>query len=425
MKFATVVTNPGGYLETLEESCKRNNIKLDKIGWGMEWRGWRWRTEKLLEYLKECDPDEVVCFFDGYDVIVLGGEDEIMSKFRSMNCDILLSTEQKSHYVYRFASWYQNGGKCDKKYLNGGCYMGNAKSLIKLLDRSIWYYNQGYNDDQEILTKICKSGFSEIDNVVVKYDYSKIYYNHLCDTEHLIGIITAYIFGNDVFCKDLVIDNGRIIVDKKYRPSIVHFPGKFNINSRLEMLKLPIPVAERKRGSNIMHILGLLLIIYNLAVRNFNKPIPIDTSYDVIIPFAMSLIHYMDNKRKHPECFENGGKLNWLGVVLRIFHIFTGFFITNLSIKNIISPVVWKEYLFMLFYILLVHYLVVSFNRCILTILEYKLLRTPPACTAFGKLDGRNRIALEQGFVSPEFLYGNRGSLLIMLMISVKLYLSK
>ena len=174
-----------------------------------------------------------------------------------------------------------------------------------------------------------------------------------------------------------------------------------------------------------MYILGLLLIIYNLAVRNFKKPVPIDTSYDVVIPFAMSLIHYMNNKRKHSECVENGGKLNWVGVALRLFHIITGIFILNFSIKNIISPVVWKEYLFMLFYVLLVHYLVVSFNRCILTILEYKLLRTPPMCTAFGKLDSRNRIALEQGFVSPEFLYGNRGSLLIMLIISVKLYLTK
>ena len=172
-----------------------------------------------------------------------------------------------------------------------------------------------------------------------------------------------------------------------------------------------------------MYGLAVMLIIYNLAVRDFDKKVPIDSTYDIVIPFAMSMISYMDNKRRYPECVENGGKLAWLGVGLRFFHIFTGYFILNLCIKNIISPVVWKEYLFVIMYILLIHYLVIYFKRCVLTILEYKLLRMPPMCTAFGKLNDHNRIALEQGYVSPEFMYGNRGTLLILLFLSIKLYI--
>ena len=215
MKFATVVTKPGGYLESLEASCKRNKLKLDKIGWGLEWRGWRWRTEKLLDYLRQCDPMEVVCLFDGYDVIVLGTEDEIMSKFLDFKCDILLSTETKSHYLYRFFSWYQNGGKCKKRYLNGGCYMGYAKSLLQLLYYSMKYYDRGYNDDQEILTMICKSNYKELEDVVIKYDHSTIYYNHVCETNYLMGIIMNYLGGDDRFCKQFEIKKGRINLYRK------------------------------------------------------------------------------------------------------------------------------------------------------------------------------------------------------------------
>jgi len=420
MKFVTVATKSSGYLETLEASCKRNKIKLDKLGWNMEWRGWRWRTEQLLEYLNKYDEDEIVCMFDGYDVIILGGEEEIRRKFLDMNCDILLSTEVKSHYLYRFISWYQNSGKCKKRYLNGGCYMGYAKALRRLLNESIKYYNWGYTDDQEILTIICKSNYEGISGLVIKYDYASIYYNHVCRTQYLMGIIMNYIFNNDKLCEKFEIKNGRILVGKD-RPCIIHFPGNYDIENYLTELKLPVPKREKNR-TTIMYGLAVLLILYNLTVRDFDKAVPIDGVYDILIPFCMATISYMDNRMRYPECVENGGKLKWLGVWIRFFHIYTGYFMLNLLVKNIISPVVWREYLFMVIYVMLIQYLVIYFKRCILTILEYKLLRMAPTCTAFGKLNDNNRIALEQGYVAPEFMYGNRGTILMLIFVSIKLY---
>lgn len=432
MKFATVVTGPGGYLESLEASCDRNHVRLDKLGWGDEWRGWRWRSETILTYLQQdCDPDDVVCIFDGYDVVVLADEEEILSKFRSKQCDILLSTERKSHPIYRFASWYQNSGKCDQRYLNGGCYMGYARALTRLIQASLVYYDRGYNDDQEILTLLCKSRFAGLQDLVVKYDHADIYFNRICDTDSLWEIVQYYLLSKQDACGDaLTISDGRLVVDKKHRPCIVHFPGKVKFDFYLTRLGLPIPsTTTNKTRHTLSTILILVLLIYNLVVRDFDRPMPIDVWYDLGIPLAMAYVWYLDknasNKLRHPECVENGvGVLNMLGVVLRVFHLFLGYFVLNLVLKNLVSPIVWKEYLVLVLYVLVINYLVVGWKRCLLTIIEHKLLRVSPMCTAFGKLDRRNQMALEQGFMSPDFFAGNRGYLLILIVLTIKLYRS-
>ena len=71
MHIVTVANKNDGYLNYLIESCKRNGGELEVLGWNQEWKGFMWKISLMIEYLNGLDDDDIVCFVDGYDVIIL------------------------------------------------------------------------------------------------------------------------------------------------------------------------------------------------------------------------------------------------------------------------------------------------------------------------------------------------------------------
>ena len=157
VRLVTVATHSQFYFPWLLESCKRYNTKIDVLGWGEKWKGFTWRFELMIEYLKSLDPTEIVCFIDAYDVILLRPLDEIVSEFNDIikmtNKKIIMSQEIiDPGYSDYFNQIYF--GKCKNSFICAGTYMGKASDILKVLTDA--YQNQeDNNDDQVILTKYC------------------------------------------------------------------------------------------------------------------------------------------------------------------------------------------------------------------------------------------------------------------------------
>ena len=84
VRLVTVATHSQFYFPWLLESCKRYNTKIEVLGWGEKWKGFTWRFSLMIEYLKSLDPEEIVCFIDAYDVILLRPLEDIVSYFNDI-----------------------------------------------------------------------------------------------------------------------------------------------------------------------------------------------------------------------------------------------------------------------------------------------------------------------------------------------------
>jgi hypothetical protein len=157
VRLVTVATHSQGYFPWLVESCKRHKTELKVLGWGEKWQGFTWRFGLMIDYLKSLDPNEIVCFIDAYDVILLRPLNEIVSDFNNIiklsNKKIILSQEIiDPGYSDIFNKNYF--GKCKNNYICAGTYMGKAYDILDVLTKA--YQNQkNNNDDQVILTNYC------------------------------------------------------------------------------------------------------------------------------------------------------------------------------------------------------------------------------------------------------------------------------
>jgi hypothetical protein len=89
----------------------------------------------MASLIEDLPDDSIVCFIDAYDVIVNSTQNDILEKFLSLDCDILISTETNC-YPSNFKVRYDElvlGTITKYKYINSGGYIGYKKPVLDLL----------------------------------------------------------------------------------------------------------------------------------------------------------------------------------------------------------------------------------------------------------------------------------------------------
>src|SRR5947207_2162558 len=100
MIFCTVATHSERYFPSLLASCERHNCRLVVLGWQQKWQGFSWRYNLVKDYLQSLDKNEIVCFIDAFDVIILQDANKIAEAFRRLNVPLVFSVEKE--YQNRF-----------------------------------------------------------------------------------------------------------------------------------------------------------------------------------------------------------------------------------------------------------------------------------------------------------------------------------
>jgi len=159
----TVATNSELYFPYLVDSCKKNGIPLTVLGYGEKWTGFTFRFDKMIQYLKKLDPNDVVCFIDGYDVICVRDLREMTDVFLQLkkknNCKIVIAENNiiinNLYNVVLYITVKTSFDKCKNKLINAGSYIGQVKDILYVLEQV--YTGDNTLDDQKILVKYCKT----------------------------------------------------------------------------------------------------------------------------------------------------------------------------------------------------------------------------------------------------------------------------
>ena len=228
LHIVTVATEEKYYLPYLKILCKKFNNELKILGLGTKWQGLSYKFHLILKYLKTLNPNDIVCFIDGYDVICVRDTKELINEFKKLINDKLIFLSIDTYSLPNDLASYLYWERIDKYVINSGCYMGYVKNLIIVLEEINKSINNLTNNDQKLLIEYCKKhpdsyvldkdnniflcyvqGLNEIDNKIniinnnIYYKNSKPFFIHGPANTYLNNILIKLGFSNTEYLKSI------------------------------------------------------------------------------------------------------------------------------------------------------------------------------------------------------------------------------
>jgi hypothetical protein len=228
MRLVTVATHSERYFPVLQESCKRYNSKLDVLGWGEKWQGFGWRFQLVKDFIVDLDDNEVVCFIDGYDVLLLRPIEEMELKFKFLfpptKSKIVIAHDDIQGLFMTLCSeiaFYKNVNVFREKRMNAGTYMGYVKDVKRMFDE---LKVKSDDDDQMLLINYAKQN-KDLFEIDIDKDFFLTTGNAFFDFINKNMKIVRY-----------YSDGSKQLFYKDKRPFIAHGPSMTNMNNLMEQL---------------------------------------------------------------------------------------------------------------------------------------------------------------------------------------------
>lgn len=254
----TVATRSQGYYEIFKESCKRQRLNVRVVGWGREWAGWTGRLDWLLESISDIPDCDVLLIMDAFDTFVLGGEKELLDKYRSFNSPIVVSAERKQWMDALFYDVLFNPSRplsrTPYNRPSAGAYMvnaGHAKSFLLRL-RDVTKRRGG--DDQVAFVEMALAS----EDIVM--DHECLIFQNI--SPRVIRWRSMW----DAF--RLKIQNGRLInTEFDTMPCVVHGPGGEDLCPLITGLfpELPCPVLSKEWSDTKMKEYNIMIIRHGIS----------------------------------------------------------------------------------------------------------------------------------------------------------------
>jgi len=164
LHIVTVATEEKYYFPFLKSTCQKNGISLTVLGMGEKWLGFNWKFHKMINFLKSTNPNDLVCFVDGYDVICSRNLSELPAEFERIHkktgCKIIVGHENIMNPMNKIFSYF-NFGTCNGKYLNAGTYIGYSKDIREIIIKIYELNPRNDADDQILMTRFCSKNPAE------------------------------------------------------------------------------------------------------------------------------------------------------------------------------------------------------------------------------------------------------------------------
>ena len=248
MRLVTVATHSDGYYDFLIKSCQRFNVKIDVLGYGEKWQGFGWRMNLVQNYVDSIeDENEVICFIDAYDVLLLRPIDEMEILFRvfaeKTGTNIVIGHEKHiSIFIHILGKIIF--GDCDGLAINAGTFIG-FKSAISDMIKTVKSYNDSLDSDDQIL--------------ITKYATKNIRKIHI-DTECNFFLTIANQLSN--FDIESVVIKNKTVSYKGLKPFFAHGCGNTNMNSFIEKLGYKMTLYEKNKKDEWNYDSSIKKIIY-------------------------------------------------------------------------------------------------------------------------------------------------------------------
>jgi len=229
MRIVTVANKSKYYFPYLKQTCEVNGIPLEVIGMNEHYGGLNWKNDKMIQYLKNIPPETLVCFVDGFDVICTRNLKEMEAVYRQIQmesgCKIAVAEDKRSTLIDWAAYLYF--GTCKDKSINSGTYMGYAKDLLGVIEKTFALNTDHDVSDQILLTKYCKANPREF---YIDTD-AKLFLTLLYPLEDLGPHVSV---------------DGNVVTYKGERPFFIHAPGYGFLDSLLTKMGYSVDPSIQK-----------------------------------------------------------------------------------------------------------------------------------------------------------------------------------
>lgn len=164
----TYATHSERYFDILKQSCPEITV----LGMGTKWTGFIDKIAAVRDFCRTKNPDDIVCFVDGFDSVVLDSK-ELEKKFVKMDKDLVVSSGSVicDNFTKYLIDKMFSTCKKDGSTLSSGMYIGKAQAVI-----DFWSDFTG-GDDQEYATQHCDDIYVDTQN--------ELFYNTGCDQNKL------------------------------------------------------------------------------------------------------------------------------------------------------------------------------------------------------------------------------------------------
>ena len=164
------------------ETEKLYDIKVNYI-MPEKWYGFYTKLNETNKVIQNLPDNDILLFIDCYDIMINSNMNEVLNKFKSFNCDLLISAE-----LVCFPDYLQE--KMDKtppfniknKYPNAGGYIGYVKDVKKMMN---W-------KNEDIKKQMCEKGTDQA--------YVINYYMENCTTQNIKLDTNSEIFQSFTRC---------------------------------------------------------------------------------------------------------------------------------------------------------------------------------------------------------------------------------
>ena len=216
--------------KNLRDSSSLCGLKINYITQPV-WNGFYDKTKHILNIIKDLQDDTVICVIDGYDMLAMAPEEEILDKFFSKKCDILFGAELNCWPGEFLERYDRSEQSTNYRFINGGGYIGYKKAVYSLLT---WKSDS----EKQIIYK-----------AVTDQGYFKEYYFANRDSGLLKLDIGQEIFQNmfSVDWAEMEIVNGRVKNSVLgTNPCFVHFSGdSWKIKGGRDIMPIIVELCSR------------------------------------------------------------------------------------------------------------------------------------------------------------------------------------
>lgn len=218
IKIVSFANKNSSGLVNFKNSVRRyKGWELEIVGMGMKWEGWITRMETYRKIAQnERDPERLLVFIDGFDVICLRDSHGFLEHFHSTRKKFVFGSETTClEWIncHKPKNW-QKKNQIWGDYVNGGCVISKAKDAAFLWG---WCIEQGHTRDDQVALAHFMDRYPE--DVMLDTD-STFVHNDNFGTRTPITIV----------------DNKLSIQDSSKNPYFIHFPGlQFYASNPLRM----------------------------------------------------------------------------------------------------------------------------------------------------------------------------------------------
>lgn len=232
MKLLTVATESKGYFPVLEQSASRFGAELVVLGWEQRWRGFVWRLMLVKEFLDGLPDDEVVCFIDAYDVVLLRDPAELETAFLALSaatgCRLIFGCDRPKPLVLKAASRYMFG-QCQSKSINAGSYIGFAGAVREMIEEILSRTSDPSDDDQVQVVRYCNGNQDKI---------------HI-DCDNLLFLTFVNPLKPFEAGSNVRVDSDGRLFHNGIRPFLAHGAGQTNMDDICEALGYDLPDEQK------------------------------------------------------------------------------------------------------------------------------------------------------------------------------------